>query len=53
MYAYLVSFYYCILGMYGLESYHAERKGEREDMEDAYVMLKDFKSLIKEPHTSM
>jgi len=33
--------------MYRLQAFHAENKGEREEMQDAFVICDDFKNEIQ------
>ena len=38
---------------YNMKGYHGERRGEREDMQDAHVMLDDFTPQFKSLPNSM
>ena len=47
---------YCVFILtvkYELFSHLAERQGEREDMQDAHIIIKDYASLFPNLHPSM
>lgn len=39
--------------VFQLRSFVADRKGEREEMQDAYIQLDDYSKMFKELHPSM
>ena len=48
----LVCSSYCICssGMFEVTSFYAERKGEREDMQDAHVLIDNFTPNVSNLH---
>ena len=36
-----------------LTGFYADRKGEREEMQDAHTIVNDFKSQVEQAHTTM
>lgn len=40
-------------GVYDIDSYIVERQGEREDMQDAHIIIKDFTAHIPDLHPSI
>ena len=51
--AYIAFSRYLISGRFALHGYYAERKGEREDMQDAHIILDNFTTMVPGLHSTV